>query len=218
MLTVVYIASALGFRVMQAELWSLPLFILLSFAHGAIDLLERLTIVIRDYLWYFIYMKLKQCDVETTLNAKRFRTPRSMRFIADMSIQMILGESTSLIAAVGFIQLYNFMHNDTYSSNMYFVTQFFVRVSIALSIDFVFNSFSFWLQMSYLNIAVVRVWRKKWRKHMLIGVIITIVTLCYFTTHLFAVVESKNTPKTKSRDFTCAGPFAKFGKMFKTNS
>ena len=31
--------------------------------------------------------------------------------MADMSIQMILGESTSLIAAVGFIQLYNFMYN-----------------------------------------------------------------------------------------------------------
>ena len=41
-----------------------------------------------------------------------------MRFVADMSIQMILGESTSLIAAVGFIQLYNFMYNrsdDIYS-------------------------------------------------------------------------------------------------------
>ena len=40
---------------MQAELTSLQLFIALSFVHGAIDLLERLTIVVRDYLWYFIY-------------------------------------------------------------------------------------------------------------------------------------------------------------------
>ena len=38
-----------------------------------------------------------------------------------------------------------------------FVTQFFIRVAIAISADFVFNSFSFWLQMFYLNIAVVRV-------------------------------------------------------------
>ena len=41
-----------------------------------------------------------------------------MRFVADMSIQMILGESTSLIAAVGFIQLYNFMYN--YSDDIFF--------------------------------------------------------------------------------------------------
>ena len=111
-----------------------------------------------------------------------------MRSVADVSIQMILGESTSLIAAVGFIQLYNFMYNRNDASSASII-QFLIRVSIAISIDFVFNSFSFWLQMSYLNVAVVRVWRKKWRKHMLIAFILTAVTLCYFTTHLFAVVK-----------------------------
>ena len=213
LLHVLYIALAIVYRVMQAELTSLPLFIVLSFAHGAVDLLERLTIVMRDYLWYFIYKKLKRDrEAQETLSADKFRTPRSMRFIADMSIQMILGESTALIAAVGFIQLYNFMYNIDKGSptNMYFVAQFFIRVSIALSIDFVFNSFSFWLQMSYLNVAVVRVWKKKWRKHMLVAFIFTAVTLCYFTTHLFAVVKAKNSPDANKPDFNCTGPFAKF--------
>ncbi|XP_073246695.1 uncharacterized protein [Porites lutea] len=213
LLNVLYSASAIVFRVMQAELNSLRLFILLSFAHGAIDLLERLTIVIRDYFWYFVYKKLKK-ESETILKASQFRSPRSMRFVADMSIQMILGESTSLIAAVGFIQLYNFMYNrsdaSSASTNMVYITQFFIRVSIAISIDFVFNSFSFWLQMSYLNIAVVRVWRKKWRKHMLIAFILTAVTLCYFTTHLFAVVKDKNTSGVIIDDHSCKGPFSKF--------
>ena len=103
MLNVLYSTSAIVFRVMQAELSSLGLFILLSFAHGAIDLLERLTIVIRDYAWYFIYKKLKRDSSKTILRANQFRSPRSMRFVADMSIQMILGESTALIVAVGFI-------------------------------------------------------------------------------------------------------------------
>ena len=213
LLSVLYSASAIVFRVMQAELTSLRLFILLSFAHGAIDLLERLTIVIRDYFWYFVYKKLKR-DSETMLKASQFRSPRSMRFVADMSIQMILGESTSLIAAVGFIQLYNFMYNrsdaSSASTNMVYITQFFVRVSIAISIDFVFNSFSFWLQMSYLNIAVVRVWRKKWRKHMLIAFILTAVTLCYFTTHLFSVVKDKSTSGDITDYHSCKGPFSKF--------
>ncbi|KAJ7392835.1 hypothetical protein OS493_010495 [Desmophyllum pertusum] len=212
LLSVLYSASAIVFRVMQAELTSLQLFIVLSFVHGSVDLLERLTIVVRDYLWYFIYKKLlKQDGIETIMTADKFRTPRSMRFIADMSIQMILGESTALIAAVCFIQLYNFMYSaDNQSTNMYFVTQFFIRVTIALSIDFVFNSFSFWIQMSYLNVAVVRVWKKKWRKHMGIAFILTAVTLCYFTSHLFAVVKDKNTPGAKTPDLNCTGPFAKF--------
>ena len=212
LLNVLYTASAIVFRVMQAELTSLRLFILLSFAHGAVDLLERLTIVIRDYLWYFIYKKIKRDGIETIMSAEKFRTPRSMRFIADMSIQMILGESTALVTAVGFIELYNFMYpaDNPSSTNMYFITQFFIRVSIALSIDFIFNSFSFWLQMSYLNIAVAQVWRKKWRKHMVIAFILTTVTLCYFTTHLFAVVKDNNNKGVKRFDFNCTGPFAKF--------
>lgn len=207
LLSVLYSASAIVFRVMQAELTRLQLFILLSFVHGAVDLIERLTIVIRDYLWYFVYKKLKR-DV-TILSADKFRSPRSMRFIADMSVQMILGESTACIAAVGFIQLYSFMYNDV-TPSFPEMAQFFVRVSIALSIDFVFNSFSFWLQMSYLNIAVVRVWKKKWRKHMLIGLILTTVTMCYFTTHLFAVVKDKHSSGSKTSQFNCTGPFSRF--------
>ena len=209
LLNVLHSATAIVFRVMQAELTSLGLFILLSFAHGAIDLLERLTIVIRDYFWYFVYKKLKRDSGETILRASQFRSPRSMRFVADMSIQMILFESTSLIAAVGFIQLYSFMHNRN-DASLASITQFFIRVSIAISIDFVFNSFSFWLQMSYLNIAVVRVWRKKWRKHMLVAFILTAMTLCYFTSHLFAVVKAKHTSGVRIDDISCKGPFSKF--------
>ena len=209
LLNVLHSTTAIVFRLMQAELTSLRLFILLSFAHGAIDLLERLTIVIRDYFWYFVYKKLKRDSSETILRANQFRSPRSMRFVADMSIQMILCESTSLITAVGFIQLYNFMYNRNDASSTS-ITQFFIRVSIAISIDFFFNSFSFWLQMSYLNIAVVRVWRKKWRKHMLVASILTAMTLCYFTSHLFAVVKAKNTLGVIIANISCKGPFSKF--------
>ena len=207
LLTVLYIALAIVFRVMQAELTSLLLFILLSFAHAAVDFLERFTIVMRDYLWYFLYKKLQR-DV-TVLSAEKFRTPRSMRLIADMSIQMILGESTALIAAIGFIQLYSFMYNNIRPAFAE-VTEFFIRVSIALSIDFVFNSFSFWLQMSYMNVAVVRVWKRRWRKHMLVGFILTAVTMCYFTSHLFAVVKDKHSSGSKLNDFNCTGPFSRF--------
>ena len=202
LLIVLYSASAIVFRVMQAELNSLKLYIILSFAHGAIDLLERLTIVIRDYVWYFIYKKLKRDGRELILKANQFRSPRSMRFVADMSIQMILGESTSLIAAVGFLQLYNVMYNgrDTLSG----INEFLIRVSIALSIDFAFNSLSFWLQMSYLNIAVVRVWRKKWRKHMLIGFIVTALTMLYFTSRLLSIVSANNSSNGAINNSNCS--------------
>ena len=43
LLNVLFSASAIVFRVMQADLFDITLFTLLSFAHGAIDLLERLS-------------------------------------------------------------------------------------------------------------------------------------------------------------------------------
>ena len=148
----------------------IKLFTLLSSAHGAIDLLERLTVVIRDYVWYFIYKKLKRDRRELILISNQFRSPSSVRFMADMSIQMILGESTSMIAAVGFFQIYKFIYNVQKAS---VITEFFTRVSIAISIDFAFNSLSFWLQMSYMNVAIDRVWKRRWRKDMDIALIVT---------------------------------------------
>ena len=74
-------------------------------------MLERLTVVIRDYVWYFIYKKLKRDRRELILISNQFRLPRSIRFMADMSIQMILGESTSLIVAVGFFRILNFVYS-----------------------------------------------------------------------------------------------------------
>lgn len=105
------------------ELTSLPFFILLSFLYGSVDLLQRLTIVFPDYLWYFIYKKLKR-DV-TVLSAKTFRTPWSMR------IQMTLRESSALISAVEFIQLYSFVYNNI-TPSFDEMTQFFIKVSVTL--------------------------------------------------------------------------------------
>ena len=88
LLSVLYSASAIVFRVMQAELSSLELFIMLSLVDGSVDLLERLTIVVRDYLWYIIYKKInRSADAEAMLSADKFRTPRSMRFIADRAFR-----------------------------------------------------------------------------------------------------------------------------------
>ena len=110
LLSTLYNGCTIVFRVMQAELGNQKLFILMSCLHGCVHLLERLTILLRDYLWFFILNKLQRdsCAQEVlSTGAIGFRTPRSMRLVADMSIQMILGELTALVTAVGYIQYYN---------------------------------------------------------------------------------------------------------------
>ena len=132
--------------------------------------------------------------------------------MADMSIQMILGESTALITAVGFTQIYSFMYNYNSPSftDMHLIEEFCIRVAIGLSIDLFFNSFSFWVQMSYYNVAVMRVWKKKWKKHMTVCVIVTALTMCYFAKHLFPLVKAKHSLENTKRHFNCTGPFSRF--------
>ena len=213
LMSTVYSATRIVFRIMQAELSSRKLFVLMSFWHGSVDLIERLTILLRDYMWFFVYKKLKRnSNAEAVFSADKFRTPRSMRLVADMSIQMILGESTALITAMGFIQMYSFMYNNNSPSftDMHLIEEFCIRVAIGLSIDLFFNSFSFWLQMSYYNVAVVQVWKKKWKKHMTVCVIVTALTMCYCARHLFPLVKAKHSIEKTKRHFNCTGPFSRF--------
>ena len=91
--------------------------------------------------------------------------------MADMSIQMILSESTLLIAAVGFFRIHNVVYSGQKALST--ITEFFIRVSITISIEFAFNSLSFRLQMSYMNVAIDSVLKRRWRKHMDIAFIVT---------------------------------------------
>ena len=208
-----YSSSAIVFRVMQAELTSFSLFVALGVGHAVIDLVERITVTMRDHIWEYVYKVLSRCNRSQTRNfhAGKGRTPRSMRFVADVSIQLLLTEPTALVSAVGFIQLYKFMYPDnsrTSVSNL--IWGFVGRCVTGLAIDVVFNTVSVWLQVTVFNVAILRVWSsKKWRSHVIANIIFTVNAVFYFTGYLFIIVRSKNDHHTAKRfAFNCSLPFS----------
>ena len=213
-----YTGSALVFRVMQAELMSYWLFVALGIGHAVVDLVERVTVTMRDHIWEYMYKLLSRCGTSQTRNfrAGQARTPRSMRFVADVSIQLLLIEATALISAVGFIQLYKFMYPDNFpTSEDYFwdlIWEFLGRCLTGLAIDVIFNTISVWLQVMFFNVAVLKVWNsKKWRFHVIANVVCTVMVVLYFAEYLFAIVRGKNDGKTAKRfAFNCSLPFSKF--------
>ena len=204
-----YSTSAIVFRVMQAELTSFKFFIALGICHAVIDLLERLTITMRDYLWQSIFRWLVRCNrsQEMRFSARHARTPRSMRFVADVSIQLLLTEPTALVTAVGFIQVYTFMYPDISNPSVPdLVWGFFERCATGLAIDVVFNTLSVWLQVRVFNIAVLKVWNSKnWRAHFIANIIFTLMSMLYFTEYLFAIIRTKMNPHRVA--FNCSLPF-----------
>ena len=213
-----YTGSALVFRVMQAELMSFWLFVALGVGHAVVDLVERVTVTMRDHIWEYMYKLLSRCGTSQTRNfrAGQARTPRSMRFVADVSIQLLLIEATALVSAVGFLQLYKFMYPDNlHTSKDYFwdlIWGFLGRCLTGLAIDVVFNTISVWLQVTFFNVAVLKVWNsKKWRLHVIANVVCTVMVVLYFSEYLFAIVREKNDGKTAKRfAFNCSLPFSKF--------
>ena len=205
-----YSTSAIVFRVMQAELTSFKLFVALGIGHAGIDLLERLTITMRDYMWQSIFRLLVRCNRSqaTRFSARHTRTPRSMRFVADVSIQLLLTEPTALVTAVGFIQVYKFMFPDISNPSVPdLVWGFFERCATGLAIDVVFNTLSVWLQVRVFNIAVLKVWNSKnWRFHFIANIIFTLMSMLYFTEYLFAIIRTKIHPHRVA--FNCSLPFS----------
>lgn len=218
LVSTLYTASAVVFRVMQAELTSFRLFVALGVGHAVIDLLERITVMMRDHICEYVYKLVSRCDTSQTRNfhAGQARTPRSMRFVADVSIQLLLTEPTTLVSAVGFIQLYQFMYpDDLHASEDYFTGlfwEFLWRCLTGLAIDVIFNTISVWLQVMLFNIAVLRVWNSKnWRLHVIANAVCTVMVAFYFTEYLFAIVSGKHNGKTAKRfAFNCSLPFSKF--------
>ena len=208
-----YSSAAIVFRVMQAELTSFNLFVALGIGHAVIDLIERLTITMRDCIWQFIFRWLVRCNrsQETRFSARRARTLRSMRFVADVSIQLLLTEPTALVTAVGFIQVYKFMYPDISNPSVPdLVWGFLERCATGLAIDVVFNTVSVWLQVREFNIAVLKVWNSKnWRAHFIANIVFTLMSMLYFTEYLFAIVRTKSDPHTPKRfAFKCSLPFS----------
>ena len=206
-----YSSAAIVFRVMQAEFTKFELFVALGIGHAVIDLLERLTITMRDYIWQSIFKRLVRCNrtQAMTFSARHARTPRSMRFVADVSIQLLLTEPTTLVTAVGFIQVYTFMYPDIPSPSVpELVWEFFKRCATGLAIDVIFNTLSVWLQVRELNIAVLKVWNSKnWRAHFIANIIFTLMSMLYFTEYLFAIIRTKIHPNRVA--FNCSRPFTR---------
>ena len=210
-----YASSAVVFRVMQAELTSFSLFVALGVGHAVIDLVERLTVTMRDHIWEYMYKLLSRCNRSQTrsFHAGKARTPRSMRFVADVSIQLLLTEPTALVSAVGFNQFYKFMYPDNFSASVgSLVWGFLGRCVTGLTIDVVINALSVWLQVTIFNVAVLKVWRsKKMRFHIIANIVFTVMAVLYFTEYLFAIVRAKNDHHTAKRFvFNCSLPFSFF--------
>ena len=196
LLVPLYFGSAIMFRVMQAELDNLKFIAVLGIIHGAVEVLERSTVVFIDHICHVILKR--QLAPWGSL-----RTPRRERLMADIAILSMLCESTAIVSVNGVLYLYQF----TYSQNiplLKLLQEFVIHTAVALVIEWFFTGVSLAIETRFQNIAVMAVWHKRWKSHILVA-IINLVPLAIWTTQI--VLEIVDGRFDESKSYLCKMPF-----------
>ena len=188
---IIRVYSILLYRTMQADLKNIWLFIGLSLFSGFLNFLEKATHRIRMKLWTYIISLLNRTACCRRLNESSQNTPHYRRLKADLEIQDMLFEYSTLVLSQGYFVLY-FVESFKLSVSS-FCLESLKRVGIGIGIDFFFNCLSNFVQIHYYNIPVGRVWTKYWKRHVLANFIMVIVIVSYFSSVLILVFQARET-------------------------
>ena len=164
LLAPLYCLLAVMFRVLQAELDSLESIAVLGIIHGFAEVVERSTVVVIDHLCHQL------CRRES-LPWGSFRTPRRERLMADIAIMSMLFESSAIMSVNGLIYLYQLIYLERNDSFLELLQSFAIHTSVPLAIEWFFNSMSLAIETRYQNMAVMAVWRKQWKRHILVAIV-----------------------------------------------
>ncbi|KAL9978719.1 hypothetical protein ACROYT_G016272 [Oculina patagonica] len=174
---------AVMFRVLQADLDSLESIALLGIIHGFAEVIERSTVVVIDHICHQICRRASS-------PWGSFRTPRRERLTADIAIMSMLFESTAVVSVNGFLYLYQwiFLEND---SLLNLLQSFAIYTSVPLVIEWFFTSVSLAIETRYQNMAVMAVWRRQWKRHVLVAIVNVFPVAIWTSGNLLLIVHDR---------------------------
>ena len=183
LLAPLYCAAAVMFRVLQADLDNLQSIAILGIIHGAAEVIERSTMVVIDHICHVICKR-------TSAPWGSFRTPRRERLMADIAIMSMLYESTAIVSVNGFLYLYQFIYLQKHSLSR-LLESFALYTSVPLVIEWFFTSVSLAIETRYQNMAVMAVWRRRWKRHISVAFVTTVSVALWTSTNLLEIVQGR---------------------------
>ena len=197
LLSPVYFGFAIIFRVMQADLDNLRYIAILGIIHGAAEVMERSAMVMIDHICHVLW-KRKSAPWGS------FRTPRRERLMADIAIMSMLYESAAIVSVNGIIYLYQFVFVEN-SSLLKLLQSFAIHTSVQLVIEWFFTSVSLAIETRYQNMAVMAVWWRRWKRHIVEGVVNAVPMAAWNSVCLLIILSERF---GESVDKPCKMPFA----------
>ena len=196
LLVPLYLGTAIMFRVMQADLDNIKSIAILGTIHGAVEVIERSTMVVIDQICHVILKR-------TSAPWGSFRTPRRERLMADIAIMSMLYESTAIVSVNGILYLYQFIYLQN-SPLLKLLQDCAIQICVTLVIEWFFTSVSLAIATRFQNIAVMAVWRKRWKRHILVAIINLVPLAIWTAANLLEIVHGRF---DESKGHSCKMPF-----------
>ena len=180
---------------MQADLDSLEAIATIGIIHGSAEVFERSAIVFIDHICHMIWKR-------SSAPWRHFRTPRRERLMADIVIISMLSEAAAIVSVNGVWFLYQWVYIEGVFPLHVFV-EFALRTSIALVIEWFFSSVSLAIVTRYQNMAAMAVWRKRWKRHILVALVNTVPIAFWTCKYVLQIISERfDDPKQ-----SCKMPF-----------
>ena len=191
-----YFGSAVMFRVLQADLESLQSIAILGIIHGAAEVIERSTMVFIDHICHLVWKR-------TLAPWGGLRTPRRERLMADIAINSMLFESTAVVSVNGYLYMYQFVYlQDEPLLNL--LQSFAIHTLVQLVIEWFFTSVSLAIETHYQNMAVMAVWRRRWKRYILVAVVNAVPLALWGSSNLLVILHGRF---SETLDEPCKMPF-----------
>ena len=195
LLVPLYYGSAVMLRLLQVDLNSWKSVALIGIIHGIAEVIERSVVVLLDYVYYQIYKR-------RLLSWGRFRTPRRERLATDIAIISMLGEASAVISVNGFLHLHEYCYTDN-KTPLILLKSFVITTTVPLAIEWFFSSVSIAIETRYQNRPVMAVWRKHWKRHLVVALVNALPICVWTSTSLLIAIKGRF---SNIRDY-CEMPF-----------
>ncbi|XP_015776698.1 PREDICTED: uncharacterized protein LOC107354724 isoform X2 [Acropora digitifera] len=190
-----YFGLAINFRVLQADLESIKSIATIGIIHGSAEVIERSAIVFIDHICNVIWKR-------SSAPWGHFRTPRRERLMADIVIISMLYEAAAIVCVNGVWFLYQWVYIEG-DFPLHLFVEFVLRTSIALVIEWFFSSVSLTIVTRYQNMAAMAVWRKRWKRHILVALANSVPLALWISKYLLQIISRRfDDPKQ-----SCKMPF-----------
>jgi len=186
-------------RFLKGDFENVEVIAVIGVIHGITEVIERSTMVVIDHMCHQIWQR-------RVVRCGNFRTPRRERLTADIVIIRIFYESSGVISVNAFLHLHRYFYISDHSA-LQLLQSIASTTTVALANEWFFASLSLAIETRYQNIPVMAVWRRRWKKHIVVAIVNAVVMASWLSSSLILTAVVNNEHSVGNPEDFCQMPF-----------